>query len=280
MRGCSLRYFGWSSLAVRTPDFNLLFDPFYRKYCDVQWFDAQDLSPADYIAVTHGHEEHFIDVPAMARVTRAKVLGPRSVTNFLRRRNGLDSPQLITLEAGDGVDLPELRVDAFSWQHRDVNLFRAIPGAILRGEFSRVQWAWNGMTKSPFLAPYTGYRLTLRDGTTILNYNEGFNTKMTADEIRRLGQSAHTDVLLGGMQLDFTEDVARGVAALNPKLVLLYPPHDRLHALWGVPSSPWSLFADAARRAAPDATVIVLNPGDEVDLHSYSVTTFSSASIV
>lgn len=252
----------------------MFFDPFYRHYCGVQWFDIDDFSAANYIAVTHGHEEHFIDVPEVARRTGAKVLGPLKVTSFLHRKNGLQPEQLAAIDAGESADLPELVVQAFSWKHRDVNLFRSIPAALLRGEFSRLTWAWNGMTKSPFLAPYTGYRLILKDGTTILNYNEGFNTKMTDEEITALGQSARTDVLLGGMQLDFTADVARGVAALNPKLVLLYPPHDRLHALWGVPSSPWAAFAEAAQQAAPDATVIVLEPGHEVDLKTYAVRDF------
>lgn len=279
MRGCDIRYFGWSSLAIRTPDFSLLFDPFYRRYCDVQWFGAEDLCPADYIAVTHGHEEHFVDVPELARLSGAMVIGPDKVVNFLRRKNRITSRQLKPLNAGESDELSHFRIDAFGWQHRDVNLFKSIPAALLRGNFSRLLWAWNGMTKSPFLAPYTGYRLTLPDGTTILNYNEGFNTKMTEHEIEALGASARTDILLGGMQLNFTEDIRRGVKALDPRLVLLYPPHDRLHALWNVPSSPWEDFAAAARDAAPNATVIVLEPGFQVNLEDYSVSTFDSKTV-
>ncbi len=279
MNDYNIRYFGWSSLAIRTPDFTLLFDPFYRKYCNVQWFEAEDLCPADYIAVTHGHEEHFVDVPDVARLSRATVVGPDKVVNFLQRKNHLDPKQLKSLNAGETVELPSCRLDAFGWQHRDVNLFKSIPAEVLRGNFSRLLWAWNGVTKSPFSAPYTGYRITLADGTTILNYNEGFNTKMSDREIKTLGDDKKTDILLGGMQLHFTDDVRRGVKALNPKLVLLYPPHDRLHKLWNVPSSPWEDFAAAAREAAPNATVIVLKPGDEVDLRTHSVSTFASASV-
>ncbi len=59
------------------------------------------------------------------------------------------------------------------------------------------------------------------DGLTVLNYNEGFNTKMTDREITEIGNRYRTDVLLAGMQLDFVADVARGAAALNPKIVVL-----------------------------------------------------------
>ena len=66
-----------------------------------------------------------------------------------------------------------------------------------------------------------------------MNYNEGFNTKMTDAEISDLGRRHRTDVLLAGMQLNFIADVVRGVGALKPKVVVLYPPHEKFHAYDG-----------------------------------------------
>lgn len=274
MKSPTVRYFGWSSLSVMTDGGLILFDPFHREYCGVRWFSAEDLGPAKYIAVTHGHEEHFLDVPEIARLTGAQVLGPKSVTKFLHRRNKLNKQQLITMEAGQTQDFSAFKVDAFAWQHRDVNLIRSITKATLKGNFTQLAWAWHGATQAPFMAPYTGYRLTLPDGMTILNYNEGFNSKMTDAEIDALGQSCRTNVLLGGMQLDFTDDVYRGVKALNPDLILLYPPHDKLHAMMGASSRPWEEFAASARRAAPNAHVVLLEPGIEVDIASGAVSRF------
>jgi len=37
-------------------------------------------------------------------------------------------------------------------------------------------------TNAPFYSPYTGFHVELPDGLTVLNYNEGFNTKMTDAE--------------------------------------------------------------------------------------------------
>ena len=59
-----------------------------------------------------------------------------------------------------------------------------------------------------------GYHVELPGGLTVLGYNEGFNTKMTAHEIAEIGGRYRTDVLLAGMPLDFTADVARGDAAM------------------------------------------------------------------
>ena len=88
---------------------------------------------------------------------------------------------------------------------------------------------------------------------------------MTDAEINDLGKRVRTDVLLAGMQLDFMPDVARGAAALRPKLVVLYPPHEYFHKLMGVGASPWSAFAEAVSHRLPNAKVVVAYPGTIVD---------------
>ena len=278
-KNATVRYYGWSSLRVTTGDGSLLFDPFYRKYCGVQWFGEEDFAQANYIAVTHGHEEHFLDVPSIARRTGARVIGPVAVTDFLRRRNGISEHSLMPLKAGESVELVGFKVDAFGWQHRDINLFKALSKAVLFGRTTQLAWAWHSATQAPFRAPYTGYRLTLPDGTTVLNYNEGFNSKMTDTEIRALAEQCRTDVLLGGIQLGFTDDLARGIAALRPRLALLYPPHEKFHEMMGVTSRPDHEVVAAAKAAAPEATVLVLRPGSEVDLASGALSTFAPAAV-
>ena len=91
----TIRYFGWSALSIETPDGALFFDPFFRHYCGAQWFDLEDFAHADYVCVTHGHEEHFLDVPVIGKHTKAKLIGPASVTRFLRRRHGLPEDRLL-----------------------------------------------------------------------------------------------------------------------------------------------------------------------------------------
>ena len=147
--------------------------------------------------------------------------------------------------------LPGFRLSAFRWKHRDINLPRALSRALFHGNATQLSWAWSSATRAPFYAPYTGFHVGLPDGTTILNYNEGFNTKMTDAEIADLGRRHRTDILLAGMQLNFVADVVRGVAALKPKVVVLYPPHEHFHAMMGVVSEPWPKFAGRTPRAFP-----------------------------
>jgi hypothetical protein len=270
-----VRYYGWSALSVVTPTHTLLFDPFYRSYCGADWFGADDFDGADYIAVTHGHEEHFLDVPVLAKRTGATVIGSGAVTSFLRLRRRLPAKQLLTLDRGGSVSVPGFNVDAFGWKHRDIKLVRAIARAVFHGNTTQLAWAWSSATRAPFYAPYTGFVLTLPSGLTVMNYNEGFNSKMTDREIVELGQRFRVDVLLAGMQLDFVADVRRGVAALEPKMVLLYPPHEKFHAMMGASSRPWGEFTAAAQEAAPNAKVVALAPGTQVTLDDGAVVQFT-----
>ena len=260
-----IRYYGWSAVSIDTPQGALYFDPFFRHYCGAQWFRLEDFSDAKYICVTHGHEEHFLDVPEVATRFGATVIGPPSVTRFLRSRHKLADDKLVTMQDGEVRELPGFKVTTFKWKHRDINLVKAITKAVFQGNTTQLAWVWSSVTNAPFYAPYTGYHVELPNGLTVLNYNEGFNTKMTDAEIEALGKRFRTDVLLAGMQLDFVADVARGAKALKPKIVLLYPPHDKFHEMMGAKSRPWAEFAAAVRAAVPDARVIIAEPGTAID---------------
>jgi L-ascorbate metabolism protein UlaG (beta-lactamase superfamily) len=268
----TIRYFGWSGLSIETADGALFFDPFFRPYCGAQWFQLEDFKHARYICVTHGHEEHFLDVPVIAHATDALVVGSPSVCSFLKWRRGIPPERLRVIDPkGFGrLALPGFKLTAFRWKHRDINLPRALSRALFHGNATQLSWAWSSATRAPFYAPYTGYHVELPDGLTVLNYNEGFNTKMTDTEIADLGRRMRTDVLLAGMQLDFIADVVRGVAALRPRIVVLYPPHEHFHAMMGAVSEPWPAFAAAVRQRFPDVAVHIAEPGFAIEIGTRS----------
>jgi L-ascorbate metabolism protein UlaG (beta-lactamase superfamily) len=255
-----IRYFGWSSLSIEAPNGMLLFDPFHRAYCGAQWSAIEDYDGAHVVCVTHGHEEHFLDTPGVVRRTGATVVSSESVCRFLRRRSGIPEAQLRAAKHYEPVEAHGFRITTFPWKHRDINLAGAFSRAILGGNTTQLKWFWTSATQAPFYAPFTGFHVQLPDGTAILNYNEGFNTKMTDEEIAEIASRLRTDILLAGMQLHFTADLARGIAALKPRSVVLYPPHEKFHEMMGVASAPWSEFASAAQAAAPAAEVVVADP--------------------
>lgn len=265
-----IRYFGWSSLSIETADGALFFDPFFRPYCGAEWFHLDDFRHATLICVTHGHEEHFLDVPVVAKATGAKIIAAPSVCSFLRWRRKIPERQMIAVDPRTfgSAALPGFKLTTFLWKHRDINLPVALSRALFHGNATQLAWAWSSATNAPFYSPYTGFHVELPGGLTVLNYNEGFNSKMTDAEIEDLGRRLKTDILLAGMQLDFIEDVVRGVAALAPKIVILYPPHDKFHAMMGAVSAPWSEFAGAVKERFPQIEVHVAEPGFELALPS------------
>lgn len=267
----TITYYGWSGLSINTESGKLFFDPFFRPYCGAKWFDQKDFSGANYICVTHGHEEHFLDVPVIAKAFGSVVIGPRSIAKFLRNRNKLPAEQVLTLDPGAELDVPGFKVSAFEWKHRDINLLKALSKAVLKGNTTQLAWAWSSATNAPFYSPYTGYHVELPNGLSILNYNEGFNSKMTSEEISSLGKKFKTDVLLAGMQLDFVSDVVRGALALKPKVIILYPPHEKFHEMMGAMSRPWTEFQQALRSAMPECHVAIAYPGDEFDARTGSL---------
>ena len=208
-----IRYFGWSALSIETSDGALFFDPFFRPYCGAEWFHLDDFRHATYICVTHGHEEHFLDVPVIARATGVPVIGSPSVCSFLKWRRRLPASQLRVIDPKrfGTLEVPGFRLSSFLWKHRDINLPRAVSRALFHGSTTQLSWAWSSATSAPFYAPYAGFHVELPDGLTVLNYNEGFNTKMSDAEIADIGRRHRTDVLLAGMQLNFIADVVRGV---------------------------------------------------------------------
>lgn len=268
-----IRYFGWSALSIETADDALFFDPFFRPYCGAEWFHLDDFKAATTILVTHGHEEHFLDVPVVAKKTGATVVGTRSVCNFLRWRHQISADRLLAIDPKSfgQLSLPGFRLTAFLWKHRDINLPVALSKALFHGNATQLSWAWSSATNAPFYSPYTGFHIELPGGLTVLNYNEGFNSKMTDHEITALGARLRTDVLLAGMQLNFIDDVVRGVAALKPRIVILYPPHDKFHEMMGAVSAPWNAFAAAITARFPQIEVHVAEPGFEIELPEESL---------
>ena len=83
----AIRYFGWSALSVETDAGALFFDPFYRDYCGAKWFDLEDFAHASVVCATHGHEEHYLDIPDVVKRSCADVIGTKAVTDYLAWRS-------------------------------------------------------------------------------------------------------------------------------------------------------------------------------------------------
>ena len=66
-------YLGHAALSVQIKDKQLLVDPFISANPLAKDIDIQTLK-ADYILLTHAHQDHILDVEAIAKRTNAKIV--------------------------------------------------------------------------------------------------------------------------------------------------------------------------------------------------------------
>ncbi|HEU5396769.1 MAG TPA: metal-dependent hydrolase [Verrucomicrobiae bacterium] len=80
-----LRYFGHSCFSVNLDGKHLLFDPFITPNSRAKHIDIS-IIPADFILVSHGHEDHVADVVAIAQRTGATVIANYEVALWFNKR--------------------------------------------------------------------------------------------------------------------------------------------------------------------------------------------------
>jgi len=71
-----ITFYGHASLGIEINDINILVDPFITANSKAEHIDIETLK-ADFILVTHAHQDHIVDVEAIAKRTGATV-----VSNF------------------------------------------------------------------------------------------------------------------------------------------------------------------------------------------------------
>jgi len=93
-------YYGHACFSVRVKKHTLLFDPFISGNPLAKTVDANSV-PADFILVSHGHDDHLDDAVAIAKRTRALVIANFEVANWLERQG---APRVHALNHGGGYN--------------------------------------------------------------------------------------------------------------------------------------------------------------------------------
>lgn len=99
-------YYGHSCFSVLVGGKTLLFDPFITGNPLAKAADAKKI-PADYILVSHGHEDHMADAVDIAKRTGALVIANYEVALWL---NAKGAPNIHPMNHGGGFNFPFGRV--------------------------------------------------------------------------------------------------------------------------------------------------------------------------
>lgn len=84
-----ITYYGHSCFGVEVNGKNLLFDPFITPNELAKNIDATQVK-ADYILISHGHEDHIADAVSIAKRTGAKVICNWEISVWLQKQ-GIDN---------------------------------------------------------------------------------------------------------------------------------------------------------------------------------------------
>lgn len=255
-----IRYHGWSSLVIEGPQGALAFDPFFRPYCDANWSTLKHYTDVRVVCLTHGHQEHYLDCHRLVGAHGAKFVSSPKACDHIHRRYGIALSDTVPVECWQSVELSGFRITPFLWHHRDISPLRAVwrKGHVIKG----LKWAWDALYQSPFAAPFYGFHVVLPDGTTIVNYGEGLNSKFVPAEAREIVTRLGTpDILIAGAQCFFAEHVAAGAKEIGARTVILHHPHEKMFEMIGATSASPAEFVNAVRAAVPQAQVFHVSPG-------------------
>jgi L-ascorbate metabolism protein UlaG (beta-lactamase superfamily) len=76
-----ITYYGHASYGIEVAGKHLLFDPFISPNELAKDIDI-DKIPADYLLITHGHQDHVVDADAIARRTGAKIISNFEIVSW------------------------------------------------------------------------------------------------------------------------------------------------------------------------------------------------------
>ena len=83
-----ITFYGHSTFVANIDGCNLLFDPFILPNEKANHIKIENI-PADYILISHGHEDHIADVEKIARRTNAKIISNFEITSWFESEHDL-----------------------------------------------------------------------------------------------------------------------------------------------------------------------------------------------
>ncbi|WP_136481185.1 metal-dependent hydrolase [Cognatitamlana onchidii] len=79
-----ITFYGHASLGIQVGDVNILVDPFISANPKASHIDINTLE-ADYILVTHAHQDHILDVEAIAKRTGAQIVSNFEIVSYFEK---------------------------------------------------------------------------------------------------------------------------------------------------------------------------------------------------
>jgi L-ascorbate metabolism protein UlaG (beta-lactamase superfamily) len=140
MNSITFRWFGAAGMALTAAGHTLAIDPFFTRpalwrlwlgrVISDERLSLDKLPQADAILVSHSHYDHIMDVPAIARRSRAQVFASHNGCELLAAC-GVPTDQIHRITPGEAFDVGPFQVQALSARHMWIPTFN--PGRLPMG---------------------------------------------------------------------------------------------------------------------------------------------------
>jgi L-ascorbate metabolism protein UlaG (beta-lactamase superfamily) len=86
-----ITFYGHASLGITIADINIIVDPFISANPKASHIDINSLE-ADYILLTHAHQDHILDVEAIAKRTNAVIVSNAEIATYYGKKGFQSHP--------------------------------------------------------------------------------------------------------------------------------------------------------------------------------------------
>jgi L-ascorbate metabolism protein UlaG (beta-lactamase superfamily) len=86
-----ITFYGHASLGITISEINIIVDPFISANPKASHIDVNSLV-ADYILITHAHQDHVLDVEAIAKRTNAVIVSNAEIATYYAKKGFLSHP--------------------------------------------------------------------------------------------------------------------------------------------------------------------------------------------
>jgi L-ascorbate metabolism protein UlaG (beta-lactamase superfamily) len=133
----TLTYLGVAGYQIESGAVRVLSDPYFSRPADLEGIVRPDQAAiaahapdrADLIVVGHSHVDHLLDVPSVALMTQAQVMGSLS-TARVARASGLPSDRIIPVKGGEDFAFEGYSVRVIPSLHSALNEKHTLGGEI------------------------------------------------------------------------------------------------------------------------------------------------------
>lgn len=244
----ALRWLGRSCFELTVHDrARVLFDPFLDRY--KERFLAP-FSPPDVICVSHGHLDHFADVPELVRGdSSALVVAIPRLCRALGELFPETKPRLCPIAWGEHVELLGMRFSAFPSPSMQTSLFDMFQEFGVRNVLDFLR-AFRQLADNILYLPLTSFGLKVNDLRTLHFVSEGETSGQAWTAADVIGAFS-PQVALVSVEHGHEQRSAEYAAELGAPTII--PHHYEASGSW--PAADLDRFARELNRLAPETTL-------------------------